>query len=487
MNKLLIILLTVLTLLCVISCTRVDDAVGDPSKETDISAVTDKSDESVTLQENTEAGDAVVTVIATPNETKDVRTVTLVLTAGTAVKEVEITQAQTNAIALVKESDVVGPAAADYALKVMTNVPYTVTTEADWITVASTKAYAEETTTLKVAAFETLDASRSAEITVAAQGLDPMVFTLTQEGPKSEVWTIDLSTVMNYVAKCTTFDATPDIPNNVSIALFDGNLLVCAGDGSSPVILDKATGEKKGTFTGWDPYTYYIKNDDAGNLILGNRIWGWNYFCLRYVEPGTTTPIPVTDYWNAYIGAGFSVRGNIKSDAVIAAPKENGTYNSNSIFTMSIKGGEVTYNESLPITGFQGLASWGDGWGGMWQNAPNNFPGFALLGPTLQNGALFSVYGENMLYHVNTGTNPATATLLSDQGVLDSNTATNAMDARLIGDATYVAITGGNFYASAPLIQVVNTTTKQVYNLQTVGKAVRRYSDILKRRWVGGI
>ena len=61
MNKLLIILLTVLTLLCVISCTRVDDAVGDPSKETDISAVTDKSDESVTLQENTEAGDAVVT------------------------------------------------------------------------------------------------------------------------------------------------------------------------------------------------------------------------------------------------------------------------------------------------------------------------------------------------------------------------------------------------------------------------------------------
>lgn len=61
MNKLFIILLTVLTILCVISCTRVDDAMGDPSKETDTSAVTDKSDESVTLQENTEAGDAVVT------------------------------------------------------------------------------------------------------------------------------------------------------------------------------------------------------------------------------------------------------------------------------------------------------------------------------------------------------------------------------------------------------------------------------------------
>jgi hypothetical protein len=45
------------------------------------------------------------------------------------------------------------------------------------------------------------------------------------------------------------------------------------------------------------------------------------------------------------------------------------------------------------------------------------------------------------------------------------------MDARLIGTETFVAITGGNFYASAPLIQVINTATQEVYNIKTKSMA----------------
>ncbi|MBE6217277.1 MAG: hypothetical protein E7124_04450 [Bacteroidales bacterium] len=419
------------------------------------------------------AGDAAVTVIAEENETKEPREVTLVITAGTAKQEVKLTQLQVDAFELVKESDTVGAEGGTYDLKVMTNVEYSVVIpeDVDWVTVS--KAYAEATTKLVVAPFETLDATRTAELTVKAAGLEDLTFTLVQEGPSSQVWAVDMSTVMNYTSTCTTFDGTADMPNNVSIALFDGNLVVCAGDGSSPVVLDKTTGEKKSTITAWDPHTYYIKNDDAGNLVLGNRIWGWNYYCLRYIAPGTSTPVPITDYWNAYVGANFSVRGDVTKSAIIGAPKENGDYGSNTIFTVHIGLNadatvSTTYSDMQVTSGFGGIDWLG---GGYWFKAPSNIPALAFLGNTRETGALLSVYGENKLYLLNTATDEVSATLLSEAQLLDSNTAANAMDARLIGGTTYVAVTGGNMYATPSAIQVINTATNQVYTLKTSGFA----------------
>ena len=421
------------------------------------------------------AGDASITVIAEPNATKENRTVTLVITAGAAVKEVELTQLQTNAFELVETSATVGAAAGTYALKVKTNVPYTVTVEeaATWLTVVEAKAYEEKTTTLSYAAFEALDEARSATVTVSAEGLDALTFTLVQEGPKSEVWTIDMSTVMNYVATCTSSDGIPDIANNVSIALYDGNLVVCAGDGSAPVVLDKNTGAKISELAVEGFVPYYIKNDDAGNLVMCNRMWSsWaGYYGFRYVTPGSLAAKPITDYYMFYVGSAFSVRGDVTSNAIIGAPRENGTYADNRVFVIEIKDGQNSYVDAMTISGFEGLASWGDGWGSMWQNAPNNIPGFAFLGTTRATGAMFSVYGENKLYFVDTTADPAVATKVSDADLLDSNTAANAMDARLIGTETFVAITGGNFYASAPLIQVINTATKEVYNIKTKSMA----------------
>lgn len=417
------------------------------------------------------AGDASVTVIAEANPTKENRSVVLVITADSAVKEIELTQLQTNAFELVATEATVGAAAGTYDLKIMTNVPYTVTVDeaATWLTVAEAKAYEEKTTTLSYTAFDALDKTRSATVTVSAEGLEDLTFTLTQEGPKSEVWTIDMSTVMNYVATCTSSDGVADIANNVSIALYDGNLVVCAGDGSAPVILDKNTGEKKSLLAVEGFVPYYIKNDDAGNLVMCNRMWSsWSgYYGFRYLTPGSLTAMPITDYYMFYVGSAFSVRGDVTSNAIIGAPRENGTFADNRIFVIEIKDAANSYVEAMTVSGFEGLASWGDGWDGMWQNAPNNIPGFAFLGNTRATGAMFSVYGENKLYFVDTTVNDAVATKVSDADLLDSNTAANAMDARLFGTDTFVAVTGGNFYASAPLIQVLNTATEEVYNIKT--------------------
>lgn len=421
------------------------------------------------------AGDASVTVIAVENDTKEPRKVTLVLTAGTAVKEVELTQLQKNAIELVETAATVGAEGGEYALKVMTNVDYSVVVpeDVDWVTIASSKAYAEATTKLVVAPFEALDATRKAELTVKADGFEDMVFTLTQEGVSSVVWSIAMSSVMNNVATCTTSDGIPEIANNVSIALYDGNLVVCAGDGSAPVILDKTTGNKKSELTVEGYVPYYIKNDDAGNLVMCNRMWSsWaGYFGFRYIVPGSTVAMPITDYYMFYIGAGFSVRGDVTSKAIIGAPHENGGYGDNRVFVIDINAGTNTYVEAMPVTGFGGLASWGDGWQGCWCNAPNNFPGFAFMGNNRNDGAVMAVYGENKLYAVDTSADTAPATLLSESEVLDSNTAANAMDVRNIAGVPYIAITGGNFYASPSPIQVINAATKEVYTMKSVSNA----------------
>ena len=87
------------------------------------------------------AGDASITVIALENEGKDERTVTLVITSGTAVEEVVLTQLPVDAFELVESIAYIDEKGGSYDLKVKANVPFTVTTDVDWVTIVEAKAY----------------------------------------------------------------------------------------------------------------------------------------------------------------------------------------------------------------------------------------------------------------------------------------------------------------------------------------------------------
>lgn len=400
-----------------------------------------------------EAGDASVTVIALANPTKENRTAVLVLTAGTAVEEVTLTQLQTDAYELVESSATVGAEGGEYALKVMTNVDYTVVVPEDvnWVTVASTKAYAESTTTLNVAAFDELDATRSATLTVKAEGLEDLTFTLTQEGPKTKLWGIDMRTVIE--RKGTVKVGELDGGRVLSMALYDGKLVVCPGDGSDLVVLNKETGAKEGTLTIPGVTPYYVTNDNAGNLVVCNRniydtaTYWWNAdFKVYYLAPGSSTPVQLINGAKyGPIGTGLDVNGDVTKNALIAAVYESipDITNAYQVEVWTVTDGIVGESVQVRPTNFIG-AGYGEGneWAtGTWGAAPDNVAGFALLGTTLADGGLLSVYPENIVYKVNAD---ATCTALSTTALPNDGDAWNYLPNKIetaeINGKLYVAM-----------------------------------------------
>ena len=122
------------------------------------------------------AGPNKVKVIAVENETNDNRTVTVVITAQTAVKEVVVTQLQKDALVISGEKTFSVPSeGGEVKFAVNHNLAIDVTTDADWLT--QTKAMETSEITFAVAA--NTGAERTAEIVVKAGALK-QTLTVTQ-------------------------------------------------------------------------------------------------------------------------------------------------------------------------------------------------------------------------------------------------------------------------------------------------------------------
>lgn len=432
------------------------------------------------------AGEGKVKVIAEENKTNDERVAVVVVTAGVAQQEFKLIQAQVNKIALVSESAEIDSKGGEVELKVMTNIPYEVTipAEATWVTKAATKAYGEQVTKLTVDAFDELDGVRTADISVKAEGFDALTFTITQKGPQTKLWGIDLSTVLNHVNSYTKtymtwnsekgdYSTESKITMNTvaSIALYDGNLVVCAGDGSKPVILDKKTGEKKGELNTGDVEPITITNDEAGNLVFCNRVNNWwsSYvdFSIWYMKPGDKTPTLLAStkaqgYENgpSYIGYSLSVRGDVTKNAAIASPWEGvGGGGENMVLAWEVKDGKAGNYVKQILTGFEGLKSWYDA-PGYWSGAPNNSPAYALMGTNLSDGAIMALYDENIPYYVAAD---CSCTKLMETAPISSNNAFNAMEIRTVNGKQYAVIAGDTFFTySKPEIYVIDMATKEI-------------------------
>lgn len=432
------------------------------------------------------AGKGKIKIIADANQGNDARTAVVVVTAGSAQKEFTVTQLQKDAFSLVAEAAEVGAEGGEVEIKVMTNIAYEVVLPdgASWVKLATTKAYGEQVTKVTVEAYDELDGEREAVLTVKAAGFEAQEFTITQNGPESKLWGIDLSKVMNHVASYTktymTWNAdkgdysteTPITMSTVaSIALYDGNLVVCAGDGSKPVILDKKTGEKKGELSTGDVEPITITSDEAGNLVFCNRVHNWWNcyvdFSVWYMKPGDKTPTLLAStktqgYENgpSYIGYSLSVRGDVTKNAAIVSPWEgvNGG-GENMVLAWEVKDGKVGNYIKQTLTGFDGLTGW-YGAPGYWSGAPNNSPAYALLGTSLSDGAIMGLYSENIPYYV---AGNGACTKLIESAPISSNNAFNTMEIRNVNGKPYAVLAGETFFTySMPEIHVVDVATKEI-------------------------
>lgn len=426
------------------------------------------------------AGKGQVYITADPNQTNDARVAVIVVKAGTAEKEFTVTQLQKDAFSLVSDSAEIGAEGGEVEIKVMTNIPYEVAIpdDASWVKAVATKAYGEQVTKITVDAFDKLDDSRTAVFTVTAAGFEAQKFTITQKGPSTLLWSVDMHGVMNRVASYVP--AGEEVAGTaVSLAVWGEYLVVCAGDGSKPVLLDKKTGEKKGELDTGDAKVMAITNDDAGNLVFSNRVYNyWTsyaFYTIWYMKPGDTKPTKLcspadTEYYPSYIGGTLSVRGDVTKDAAIASPWEGvpGVTGDNMVLAWNVKDGVATYVKQT-LTGIVAI-SWNVGY---WCALPNNYPGYALAGTSVSDGAVMAVYNENVVYAVpESGECQKLMELhmVSDEVEYIGNYNPSAMEIRKIGGKNYFALALSNFFGGNPVITVYDADSKDV--VYTAGNTI---------------
>ena len=397
------------------------------------------------------AGTAIeLTIAVAENETFDARSGKVTITAAEKTAEVVVNQTQTDEVNVGELTVLtIGYEGGEVVLPVNHNIEYTVTSDADWAVVAEgTKALTTTNTIINVAKNGT-GAERTATLLVEAEGGFEYEVYLTQAG---YIFSINSTTVVPQVGTVTISDGESTAGGVVSIALFDGKLVVCAGDGTMPKLVNKATGAVEGELATGGFVPYYVANDDAGNLVMSNRVhnhgtvWdGTNPFQVWYLTPGSTTAVKLIHATadNRHNGCGMAVRGDVTTNAAILVPEENPYWGGTSaVAGWDVVNGVVGAVQNLMLTGFDGMK---DNFGApnYWSGAPNNFSSFALMGPAVASGAImFATYPDNGIYTVAGAECSLVAPL-----VVDTNHAANAIDMISVGDKAYVAISGATYFS----------------------------------------
>ena len=400
------------------------------------------------------AGDAAVTVIALENKLEQERVATLVLTAGTAVQEIVLTQEALFVPRIVAEDATLPTAGGSVEVPVNATVPFTVAYEADWLT------YEAAANKVTFTATQNTDPDpRAVLVTLANAEYDvEAVIEVSQDGTCKLLWAINMADVMNRPAQAPMF-STDEKPTAVSIALYDGNVVLSAGDGSEPVKLNKATGEKIGTIATGDFKPYSVRQDDAGNLVMANRLWNrWtaygNWFRIAYLAPGATEVANViADVDEEYIGVSLNVAGDVTKDATIVIPHHNGDYANNVMSVFNVAGGAATQT-NLVMEGFKGVG-WAGGCFGTW---PHNVPGVAVLG----GDALTASYESNILQQLNLTSGVCTDIANLDAAHPDQggNYAPTGMDVRMINGKPYLAVAMCSFWSGPVFVYIFDVTAQ---------------------------
>ena len=269
------------------------------------------------------AGDAVIRIIADENKTKENRSAKLVITAAesataaqVAVAEATLVQYQVDAFELVDTLATFGEEGGTASIKVMTNVDFKVTIPADakWLTAVGTKAYGEKVYEIKVDAFSELDASRSAEVTVSAEGFEDVTYTISQSGPKSLIWSKNVTELDGYT-----------VGGETKIAAYGDKLLV--SNLTKVLVLNPTTGAVESTVALPEGFTCdNLCVDEGGNiLIAAHAPWSveGSTFTIFTVKNLQDTPKELVKYSTANIWSSTTgnvrVKGNIDTQALIVA------------------------------------------------------------------------------------------------------------------------------------------------------------------------
>lgn len=222
--------------------------------------------------------------------------------------------------------------------------------------------------------------------------------------------------------------------NNQSLAAVGGYVVVCPGNGDAPIYLNKANGKKEGNVTLGEAIPGFVKNDDAGNLLICSH--GDGPFRIWRTKDVTKAPELFISYDNQTgypLGGRMSVQGNIDGDALVAVLFEGTDVGGcvNTIACWEIKGGVVGEPQIVKLTGFVG-PNWAQG---MWKVPGTSFPAITAIGTSVSDGFLMSLYEENNVYYFDGSLNGSI--VLTTRTDWENVTNDCAMDIKTFNKARY--------------------------------------------------
>lgn len=243
---------------------------------------------------------------------------------------------------------------------------------------------------------------------------------------------------------------------NPSLAYVGGNLVVCLGNGDTPVYLDGLTGVKTGEINLGSATPAAVTNDEGGNVIITNHAEPQETLEIYKTKSVTEAPVLFHSFVNETdvpVGYNVKVHGNIDTDAVIILTHEGvaGVTETSKYTRVVVSGGAVVSTETVDLAGL-GLS---------WGAAPTNAAKVVPVSAKSEDGVMLCYYSYNTIVYVN-GNGAIAATLpVLDEGI-SSNYNTNVMEAKTYNNASYaIHMVSSHFpmWGCGPHIRVFDIST----------------------------
>lgn len=240
-----------------------------------------------------------------------------------------------------------------------------------------------------------------------------------------------------------------------SLAVSGGYLVVCLGDGSTPIYIHGTTGVKTGEMNTGSADPRGITSDNAGNILIANSLEGKGKLSFWKSSSVTSTPELFFEYDNEValpVGVRLKVNGDLNGDAVITLPYGGveGITTSSQFLLITVKGGKVSETKVVDLSG-AGL-SWGP--------FSTGSAGFAPASTDPAGGVFTASYSTVRIDWLDAAFSISKSLPTSDGNSWLWNT--NTLDCRTFNNADYlVMFQMAHFPAwDGPAIYVYNVTNK---------------------------
>ncbi len=304
---------------------------------------------------------------------------------------------------------------------------------------------------------EVLDYNEEVEFTVTAHnGVDKKVYKAMKDVPDKIDYGFRAASAEAIFAIDTDNLSLPWLSTtSPTLAATNSHLVICMGDGTTPIYLNRITGQRLGEITLGGASAQGVTSDAAGHILIYNQATSGQTFNLWKTSSATQAPELFASFTNSFsypLGSKVKVYGDVDGDALIILTCDgiSGVTSSSRIVQIVVTDGVP----GIPVAvNFNGVS-----WGAR-ENSTSVVP--ATTDPA--DGYFLSYYSANLLHHIN-GSSLTSDASLTGGDWMDNQ---NCLDTKLFNNARYLALFTPNFFpqwAGVPQLYLFDITGMSLFS-----------------------